>query len=99
MLLRVWYAFEYFNGQEAKIQRNQDLEEPEDDVEEAKEALATLREISQQNNGVFPESKIMEFVKKRLSSMPCQNQGYVLDGIPTKLADANEIFARKQFNN
>jgi hypothetical protein len=27
--------------------------------------------------------------------MPCQNQGYVLDGIPAKLADAQEIFARK----
>lgn len=73
------------------------MEEPEDDVEDAKEALQTLREISQQNNGVFPESKIIEYVRKRLCTMPCQNQGYVLDGVPAKLTDANEIFGRTSF--
>jgi adenylate kinase len=88
-----------FNIKEDKIARNEDAEEPEDDVEEAKETLSALREISQQNNGVFPEAKIVEYIKKRLSSMPCRNQGYVLDGIPAKLADAQEIFARKSSEN
>ena len=37
----------------------------------------------------------MSFVKEKLKSMPCQNQGFVLDGFPKTYEEAQLLFARK----
>lgn len=38
------------------------------------------------NNNKLTDSKVLQFYKEKLHSMPCQNQGFVLDGFP-KLKD------------
>lgn len=38
------------------------------------------------NNNRLTDPKVLQFYKEKLHSMPCQNQGFVLDGFP-KLKD------------
>ena len=37
----------------------------------------------------------MGFVREKLKSMPCQNQGFILDGFPKTYEEAQMMFARK----
>lgn len=45
-----------------------------------------LREIRKgvedSENGRLPDETVVELLKQKLESNPCQNQGYVLDGYP-----------------
>lgn len=79
-------------SKELKISRDANNDESEEDINEVKEVLAELKELAQQNNGTFPDGKVLEYIKEQIKSMPCRNQGYVLDGFPNKLADAKDIF-------
>ena len=45
--------------------------------------------------GRYSSQHILKFFKEKLLSMPCQNQGFVLDGFPKTEEDAKELFARK----
>ena len=36
---------------------------------------------------------IIQFYKQKLMSMPCQNQGFVLDGFPKTEEEAKELFS------
>ena len=42
----------------------------------------------------YSSQHILEFYKQKLKSMPCQNQGFVLDGFPKTEEEAKELFAR-----
>jgi adenylate kinase len=57
-----------------------------------KESLAELKELAAQNNGQFPEAKVLHYIKEKIKSMPCRNQGYILDGYPSKISEAKDIF-------
>ena len=46
--------------------------------------------------GRYSTEHIVDFVKDKLKSMPCQNQGFVLDGFPKTYEEAQQLFARKQ---
>ena len=67
-------------------------DESEEGMDEAKQDLSELNHILKSNDGTVPAAKILEQIKKRINSMSCQNQGYVLDGFPSKLAEAKELF-------
>jgi len=54
--------------------------------------LDMLKEDYEQNNGRYSEHYIIDFYKKKLVSLPCQNQGYVLDGYPKTYEQAKLIF-------
>ena len=43
--------------------------------------------------GRYSDEHLIEFFKEKLKSMPCQNQGYVLDGFPKTEQQAIELFA------
>jgi adenylate kinase family enzyme len=43
------------------------------------------------NNNRLTDPKVLQFYKEKLHSMPCQNQGFVLDGFP-KLKDHVDTF-------
>ena len=43
--------------------------------------------------GRYSNQHIIEFYKQKLKSMPCQNQGFILDGFPKTEDDAKELFA------
>lgn len=68
-------------------------EEDAEDLENDKETLAELKEAAK-NGGKYTASQIIMFVKEKLKSMPCKNQGYVLDGYPMLIDDATELFKR-----
>lgn len=51
-----------------------------------------LKDDYEQNDGKYSENYIIDFYKKKLSSLPCLNQGYVLDGYPKTYDQAKLLF-------
>jgi len=43
-------------------------------------------------NGKYSDKHILNFVRDKLMSMPCRNQGYVLDELPSTTSLAQELF-------
>ena len=46
------------------------------------------------HTGRYSDQYILEFYKQKLKSMPCQNQGFILDGFPKTYEQAKQLFAR-----
>ncbi|GAB1294783.1 Nucleoside-diphosphate kinase [Apodemus speciosus] len=73
-------------------------EEEEENVEDAQELLDGIKESMEQNAGDalragrLEDQYIIRFVKEKLKSMPCRNQGYVLDGFPKTYDQAKDLF-------
>ncbi|TPX48909.1 adenylate kinase [Synchytrium endobioticum] len=64
----------------------------EDDIEADKELLSDLKSAAAANDGKYPEDRVVAFLKDKLSSPPCRNQGFVLDGYPTTAEEALQLF-------
>ncbi|XP_005390456.1 PREDICTED: adenylate kinase 7 [Chinchilla lanigera] len=67
-------------------------EEEEENVEDAQELLDGIKENMDQNAGELEDQYIIRFVKEKLKSMPCRNQGYILDGFPKTYDQAKDLF-------
>ncbi|KAM9202441.1 adenylate kinase 7 isoform 3-T3 [Dugong dugon] len=67
-------------------------EEEEENVEDAQELLDGIKESMEQNAGRLEDQYIIRFVKEKLKSMPCRNQGYILDGFPKTYDQAKDLF-------
>ncbi|KAM4664821.1 adenylate kinase 7 [Discoglossus pictus] len=67
-------------------------EEEEEPAENWQEMLDSVKENMEQNEGRLDDSYVIKFMKEKLKSMPCQNQGYVLDGYPKTYEQAKELF-------
>ncbi|XP_057589849.1 adenylate kinase 7 isoform X3 [Hippopotamus amphibius kiboko] len=67
-------------------------EEEEENVEDAQELLDGIKESMEQNAGRLEDQYIIRFIKEKLKSMPCKNQGYILDGFPKTYDQAKELF-------
>jgi len=48
------------------------------------------------HSGRYSDQYILEFYKQKLKSMPCQNQGFVLDGFPKTYEQAKQLFAPEE---
>lgn len=75
-----------------------DEEDGEDDdtkAQNAQEMLDLLKEDAESNNGRYSDQYIIDFYQGKLKSMPCQNQGFILDGFPKTFEQAKQLFARK----
>ncbi len=92
------YQIHYVNPNSAMSDLIQKLETSaataggEDEAETAEadqEQLAELREAEKEG---FTAAQYLTAVKEKLKSMPCKNQGYVLDGYPFLFDEAAEIF-------
>ncbi|KAI9140724.1 hypothetical protein BKA69DRAFT_1125458 [Paraphysoderma sedebokerense] len=70
----------------------QSVEDTEPVEEAEKELLEELQEALKNNNGVYPKDYVISFLKAKLNTMPCLNQGYALDGYPTTLDEASALF-------
>jgi adenylate kinase len=71
-------------------------EEEEDDEEQPDLAeLEAVNENMESNSGRLDDQYVLKFFRQRLSSKPCQNQGYVLDGFPKTREQAMTLFERK----
>lgn len=57
------------------------------------ELLETLKESKEANNGRLEDQYVIRFYREKLHSMPCQNQGFVLDGYPKTYEQAKDLFA------
>jgi len=70
-------------------------EEPEEEEEEELPDLTELETINDQlenNNGRLEDTLIIKFVKEKLMSKACQNQGFILDGFPKTRDQALALF-------
>ncbi|XP_031360777.2 adenylate kinase 7 isoform X1 [Lonchura striata] len=67
-------------------------EEEGENVEAAKELLDAIKENMQQNKGRLGDEYRIKIMKDKLMSMPCRNQGYVLDGFPETFEQAMDLF-------
>ncbi|NXT12831.1 KAD7 kinase, partial [Prunella fulvescens] len=71
-------------------------EEEVEDVEEAKELLHAIKENMHQNKGHLDDEYLIKVMKDKLMSMPCRNQGYVLDGFPETYEQAMDLFKEEE---
>ncbi|XP_065833118.1 adenylate kinase 7-like isoform X2 [Oscarella lobularis] len=74
----------------------EDLDEDDDaQAQKDKEYLELLRESQENNDGRYEDQYMINFFRKKLKSMPCQNQGFVLDGYPKTYEQAKDLFANE----
>ncbi|XP_065055319.1 adenylate kinase 7-like [Rhopilema esculentum] len=74
----------------------EDNEEDDLKAQEAQELLDDLIQSKERNNGRYEDQYILKFFKDKLHSMPCQNQGFILDGFPKTYEQAKELFAAEK---
>ncbi|XP_024615124.1 adenylate kinase 7 isoform X2 [Neophocaena asiaeorientalis asiaeorientalis] len=67
-------------------------EEEAETVEDAQELLDGIKENLEQNAGRLEDEYVIRFIKEKLKSMPCKNQGYILDGFPKTYDQAKDLF-------
>ncbi|KAJ3015879.1 Adenylate kinase 7 [Thoreauomyces humboldtii] len=77
---------------ERRVAGNLTAEEADDDIDADREQLEELKEAARTNNGRYPDEHVINFVRDKLRSMPCRNQGYVMDGYPNTLDEARDLF-------
>ncbi|XP_051875089.1 adenylate kinase 7 isoform X2 [Pristis pectinata] len=82
-----------------------DAEEAEEGEEEddegagdgdPQELLDQVRENMDQSGGRLDDTYIIRFMKKKLLSMPCQNQGFILDGFPKTFLQTKDLFGAEE---
>ena len=75
--------------------RRADSEEQEEDdgkAQDAQELLDAINESKEQNNGRIDDQHVISFFRDKLLSMPCQNQGFIIDGFPKNMEQAKILF-------
>ncbi|NXQ52349.1 KAD7 kinase, partial [Anthoscopus minutus] len=84
--------------EETEAEGEEDVQEEEEgeNVEAAKELLDTIKESMQQNKGHLGDEYLIQIMKDKLMSMPCRNQGYVLDGFPETYEQATDLFKEEE---
>ncbi|KAL4237761.1 Adenylate kinase 7 [Mactra antiquata] len=70
----------------------EDQEEDEGKAQDAQELLDAINEGKESNNGRLEDQYVLRFFRDKLLSMPCQNQGFILDGFPKNIEQAKELF-------
>ncbi|KAJ7990876.1 hypothetical protein DPEC_G00291450 [Dallia pectoralis] len=69
-------------------------EDPEaEDSATSSEFLETLKENMEENGGRLDDQLLIRIVRDKLKSMPCRNQGFVLDGFPKTYEQARDLFS------
>jgi adenylate kinase len=71
----------------------EDQEEDDGKAAEDSELLDAINENREENNGRIGDQYVIRFLKEKLCSKPCQNQGFILDGYPKTTEQAKELFA------
>uniref|UniRef100_A0A8C4K2C9 Adenylate kinase 7 n=1 Tax=Dromaius novaehollandiae TaxID=8790 RepID=A0A8C4K2C9_DRONO len=85
LLVMAWQADDM--GEEGE-----DDEEESENIEEAQELLDGIKQSMEQNGSHLDDQYVIKFTKDKLKTMPCRNQGYVLDGFPETYDQAKELF-------
>uniref|UniRef100_A0A8C6Z562 Adenylate kinase 7 n=1 Tax=Nothoprocta perdicaria TaxID=30464 RepID=A0A8C6Z562_NOTPE len=69
-------------------EEGEDDDDESENIEEARELLDEIKKSMEQNGSQY----VIKFTKDKLKTMPCRNQGYVLDGFPETYDQAKELF-------
>ncbi|PSN35199.1 hypothetical protein C0J52_22963, partial [Blattella germanica] len=78
-------------GEGEEEQEEEEAEEKEN-IEEIQELINEIESNMAENDGRLDDSYVIRFFKEKMSSNPCQNQGYVLDGFPQTIQEAKALF-------
>ena len=81
--------------QQANGLSEEDEEEDDGKAQEDADLLEQIKESKESNNGRIEDQFINRMFRDKLKSMPCQNQGFVIDGFPKTYEQAKELFSRK----
>ncbi|NXW73690.1 KAD7 kinase, partial [Hirundo rustica] len=81
---------------EVELEGEDVQEEEGENVEAAKELLEAIKESMKKNKGRLGHEYLIEIMKDKLMSMPCRNQGYVLDGFPETYGQARDLFKEEE---
>ncbi|NXD10164.1 KAD7 kinase, partial [Nothocercus nigrocapillus] len=81
-------------------EEGEDDEDESENIEEARELLDEIKKSMEQNGNRKHQvikwdlegQYVIKFTKDKLKTMPCRNQGYVLDGFPETYDQAKELF-------
>lgn len=84
-----------FQTTTARRADSEDQEEDEGKAQDAQELLDSINEGKENNNGRLEDTYLLKFFRDKLISMPCQNQGFLLDGFPKNIEQAKELFMSK----
>ncbi|XP_074548848.1 adenylate kinase 7 [Halichoeres trimaculatus] len=71
--------------------KNLDPEAEHEDSSE--ELLSSLKDSMEQNGGQLEDHLSVKLLKQKLTSNPCRNQGFILDGFPDTYEQAKELFS------
>ncbi|NXL85574.1 KAD7 kinase, partial [Alectura lathami] len=77
---------------ESAGEEGEDDEDKGENLEAAHELLAEVKQNMEQNAGRLDDQYVVKFIRDKLKSMPCRNQGYVLDGFPKTYDQAKDLF-------
>lgn len=75
--------------------RRADSEDQEDDdgkAQDAQELLDAINEGKDQSTNKIEDQYVIRFFRDKLHSMPCQNQGFIIDGFPKTSDQAKDLF-------
>ena len=86
-----------FFFQQANGMSEEDEEEDDGKAQEDADLLEQIKESKESNNGRIEDQFINRMFRDKLKSMPCQNQGFVIDGFPKTYEQAKELFSREFF--
>ncbi|XP_019850545.1 PREDICTED: adenylate kinase 7-like isoform X1 [Amphimedon queenslandica] len=89
-------ALELIERRAARSDSNDVNEDDDEAAQEAKDYLEVLKDDLEENKGRYSTQHIIKFFKDKLQSMPCQNQGFVLDGFPKTEEEARELFGPEE---
>uniref|UniRef100_A0A183TIB5 Nucleoside-diphosphate kinase n=1 Tax=Schistocephalus solidus TaxID=70667 RepID=A0A183TIB5_SCHSO len=78
---------------ESEKQEDEDEAAEEEEVEDPAEQLEEIKESMQEHKGRLTNDILCRFLKKKLNSKPCQNQGFILDGFPKTKSQAVALFS------
>ncbi|XP_077476345.1 adenylate kinase 7 isoform X2 [Stigmatopora argus] len=59
---------------------------------EAQDLLNIFKDYMEQNGGFLDDQVLVKVIMDKLTSNPCKNQGFVLDGFPKTYEQAKELF-------
>ncbi|BHF70029.1 Adenylate kinase 7 [Sparganum proliferum] len=80
---------------ESMAEKHEDEDEAaeEEEEEDPAEQLEEIKESLQEHKGRLTNDILCKFLKKKLNSKPCQNQGFILDGFPKTKSQAVALFS------
>ncbi|NXR26377.1 KAD7 kinase, partial [Cinclus mexicanus] len=81
-------------AEEGEGEEDNEQEEGEN-IEAAKELLDEIKE-NMKHKGRLDDEYLIKIMKDKLMSMPCRNQGYVLDGFPETYEQAVDLFKEEE---